>query len=185
MVPKLLIYRGAKNLEQSTQIWVVDTKNPAPRLVIKGSQIPSLQWSPGANVAFPQKIYTSSLYKVTLTYPANWQEISEDHFAGRDGFFQVSALSATDNNMQDVCQGEAFHVLKPYGTAPRIIKSKIQKQEACYIFPSSDQPPEMKKQAALIVKYPQPVKIGEETYFFFILWADQNHIKELGAGLKF
>ncbi len=49
----------------------------------------------------------------------------------------------------------------------------------CFILPYSDQPPEMKEQSALIVRYPKPFTISGDTYNFFILWADYNHIRRL------
>ncbi|HEX7063460.1 MAG TPA: hypothetical protein VF199_00200, partial [Bacillales bacterium] len=68
---------------------------------------------------------------------------------------------------------------------PRIVKTVIQNQQACFIFPSEDQPPEMNEQAALIVKYPKPVEIQGTTYNFFILWADRKHITEISSTLAF
>lgn len=99
-------------------------------------------------------------------------------------FFQVSAISA-DNRIAEVCSSEAFHPLRPYGSSPQIVMTTIQKQEACFIFPSADQPVEMNKQAALIVRYPRPVQIGGMFYNYFILWADVNHIRQIGGRLSF
>lgn len=73
----------------------------------------------------------------------------------------------------------------PYGSSPRIVMQTIQTREACFIFPSVDQPAEMNKQAALIVRYPRPVQIGETFYNYFILWADVNHIRQIGGQLSF
>lgn len=105
-------------------------------------------------------------------------------YEGSDGFFQVSAISAGDS-IADVCSSEAFHPLMPYGSSPRIVMMTIQNREACFIFPSADQPAEMNKQAALIVRYPRPIQIGETFYNYFILWADVNHIRQIGGQLSF
>jgi len=84
-----------------------------------------------------------------------------------------------------VCKNEAHHKLKPYGSEPKIEKLKIDNQDACLIIPSADQVKAMKNQSALIVHYPQPIQISGETYNYFILWADKNHINEIAKTLKF
>ncbi|MFD0953435.1 hypothetical protein [Virgibacillus natechei] len=56
---------------------------------------------------------------------------------------------------------------------------------ACIIYPSDDQPPEMNHQAAFITAYPEPILINEDTYNYFILWADQDYLKEITSELKF
>jgi TolB protein len=131
-----------------------------------------------------QNTYTNTTYKVSFQYPSNWRKVNEERYEGADGFFQISAISAGEN-LDEVCHGEAFHPLMPYGSLPRILKARIQNQEACYIFPSVDQPAEMLNQSALIVRYPIPIKIQGETYNYFILWTDQQHMKEIASSLTF
>jgi TolB protein len=63
--------------------------------------------------------------------------------------------------------------------------SRILNQDACFIFPSEDQPAEMNNQAALIVKYARSIQIGETSYQYFILWADQKSIIPMAQGLSF
>ena len=144
----------------------------------------SLQWSPSPPLKLPRKTYTNPTYKVSFTYPSHWKKVNDERFEGADGFFQISAISAGEV-IDEVCHGEAFQQLMPYGSMPRIAKTKIQNQEACYIFPSADQPLEMNSQAAVIVRYPKPVDIQGTTYNYFILWADQQHIKEITRTLIF
>jgi TolB protein len=73
----------------------------------------------------------------------------------------------------------------PYGSQPIINKSNIQLQDACFIYPSKDQPQEMKRQAALIVNYPDPIQIQGTLYHFFILWANIDYINKIGSTLNF
>lgn len=82
-------------------------------------------------------------------------------------------------------QSGSFSYVETLRGKPRIFPAVIQAQEACFIFPSEDQPVEMRNQAALIVKYPAPVVIQGITYSYFILWADQNHLISLGKTLTF
>jgi len=131
----------------------------------------------------PGNKFISQKLKVSLLFPLNWSKVSEDKYKGVDGFFQVSAIRGA--SLKDVCEGEAFHKLMPYGSSPTIMNTSIKGQHACFIFPYPDQPPEMQNQAALIVTYPKPIIISGESYNFFILWADNNHIKEISNTVSF
>lgn len=132
----------------------------------------------------PRLIYANQTYKVTFGYPADWTPVSEERYEGTDGFFMVGAVGGP-MVIQEVCQNEAFHVLRPYGTSPTIQRLTLRGQEACLILPSTDQPQEMRGQAALIVRYPAPVTIGGQVYQYFILYADRNHIREFADSLEF
>ncbi|MFS0862646.1 TolB family protein [Fredinandcohnia sp. 179-A 10B2 NHS] len=173
---------GCKEQEFAKEMWAVTLQNPRPILLLREPQLFSLMWSSPRN-RLSRKIYTNQTYKVSFYYPAHWQRIEEERYEGFDGFFQISAISGGEN-IEEICRNEAFHKLMPYGTNPRIQRTFIQNQEACYIFPSADQPPEMNRQAALIVRYPVPVQIGGATYQYFVLWADESHIGELVRRIK-
>ncbi|WP_342431553.1 peptidase M56 [Neobacillus sp. FSL H8-0543] len=131
-----------------------------------------------------RKTYTNTAFNIQFQYPGHWQKVKDERYEGHDGFFQISAIFS-EESMNEVCQNEAFHQLIPYGTGPQIIHTHIQAQEACYIYPSADQPPEMKGQSALIVRYPQSIQIDGTTYNYFILWADKNHIDEISSTIRF
>ncbi|MBX9976503.1 LysM peptidoglycan-binding domain-containing protein [Cytobacillus firmus] len=181
---KIAYLSGCKEQEFASEMWAIDLRHPVPIRLIAGVNIQSLQWSPTAILDGTQKTYTNTTYKVTFQYPSNWRKVNEERYEGADGFFQISAISAGEN-LDEVCHGEAFHPLRPYGSMPSILKTRIQNQEACYIFPSKDQPAEMLNQSALIVRYPTPITIQGETYNYFILWADQPHLKEIASSLVF
>ncbi|WP_310829140.1 hypothetical protein [Paenibacillus pedocola] len=180
---KIAYLSGCSDVESASQLWIVDLRKEMPVNVLSGGRITALQWSPRVR-RLPENIYTNSVYRVSFPYPAYWHRVSEERYEGPDGFFQVSAISA-GNRIADVCNSEAFHPLMPYGSSPRIVMMMIQDQEACFIFPSADQPVEMNRQAALIVRYPRPVQIGDTFYNYFILWADENHIRQIGGRLSF
>lgn len=127
--------------------------------------------------------FRSDPLNVTFLYLINWRRVSDDRYEGVDGFFQVSAVSG--ESLDQVCNSEAFHILQPYGSQPTILRTTIKGQEACFIFPYPDQPSEMRGQSALIIRYPKPITLSGQTYNFFILWADQNHIREIGNTLSF
>ncbi|SDM14765.1 TolB protein [Paenibacillus jilunlii] len=174
---------GCTGSESASQLWIADLREPVPVNVLSGGRITALQWSPRVR-RIPENIYTSFVYRVSFPYPAYWRRVSEERYEGAGGFFQVSAISA-GGRIADVCNSEAFHPLLPYGSSPRIVMMTIQNREACFIIPSADQPAEMNKQAALIVRYPRPVQIGGTSYNYFILWADVSHILQMGRRLSF
>ena len=63
--------------------------------------------------------------------------------------------------------------------------SLYPKSAIVFDLPSADQPAEMRNQAALIVKYPIPIEIESNSYEYFILWADSQHIQMLSKTLSF
>lgn len=138
-------------------------------------------------VARSQETYTSLVFQVTLQYPAGWHHIEdyEEKYGGADGFFQLSALGGRGWTIERACELQAGHHLRPYGSSPQLERWQVRGQEACLIWPSEDQAEDMMGQAALIVRYPQPVQIREDVYHYFILWADKNHIEEIAKTLQF
>jgi len=175
---------GCGNQGMASQIWVVDIRIPVPFKIVEGGHISALQWSPPLAATPRFAIFTSPIYHVSFPYPADWRKITEERYEGTDGFFQIGAISS-GGGMDEVCRSEAYHPLKPYGSAPRIVRTRVQQQDACFIFPSNDQPAEMKSQAALIARYPRPVSIQGTLYNYFILWADLNHMVPLARELSF
>ncbi|KKI90306.1 hypothetical protein WQ54_20260 [Bacillus sp. SA1-12] len=181
---KIAYLSGCNDQGTASEMWVVDIKHPAPIRLLEDLKITSLQWSPLRKSIETWKTYINNTYKVKFTYPASWIKVSDERFEGLNGFFQISAI-ASDSSINEVCHNEAFHQLMPYGSQPKINQAKIQNQNACFIYPSSDQRQEMKGQSALIVTYPQPIKINEETYQYFILWADKGHLLKIASTLTF
>lgn len=136
------------------------------------------------------KSYSSSTYRINLRYPKNWNKVTTDGssridgYEGSNGFFKVSAMGGTDS-LQAACQSTAKHRLNPYGSKPKVQNLQVQRQPACLILPSADQLPDLKDMAALIVRYPQPVRINDHSYRFFVLWADKDYIRDMATTLRF
>ncbi|RBW69571.1 TolB family protein [Bacillus taeanensis] len=175
---------GCTEQEFANEMRMIDLAYPVSISLIQGVTILSLQWSPSFRIDCSKRTYKNPVYKVQFYYPPHWQKVNDERYQGSDGFLQVSAVSAGEN-IEEVCRGEAFHQLMPYGSMPRIFKTRIQHQEACFIFPSPDQPAEMMRQAALIVKYPHPVLIQGTTYNYFVLWVDEHHLYKIASTLTF
>ncbi len=179
---KIAYLSGCNTQGSSSQIWMLDVTHPVPIRLVEEGSITALKWSP-LPVSSLKKTYSNTTYKVQFQYPAHWQRVNDERYEGEDGFFQISAISS-DQSIEAVCQNEAHHQLNPYGTQPRIQHTRIQNQPACFIYPSQDQPAEMRNQAAVIVQYPKPVVIEGTEYNYFILWADQGHIDEISSSLR-
>lgn len=180
---KIAYLSGCKQQGSSSEIWLMDLSHPVPIQLVEGGEITALQWSP-LPITSLKKTYSNSVYKVRFQYPSHWQRVTDERYEGADGFFQFAAI-ASDQSIEVVCQNEAFHQLNPYGTQPGIQHTQFQNQPACFIYPSQDQPAEMRNQAALIIEYPTPILIDGTEYNYFILWADQNHIREISTSLTF
>ncbi|MEK4352029.1 peptidase M56 [Paenibacillus sp. FSL R5-0475] len=135
--------------------------------------------------------YTSKEYKVTLKYPSEWEVNPEyaERYQGNDGFFQLSAISGEGLSIDEVANKDAFHQLKPYGSDPQIIELTLEglkaEEKARLIVPSADQEEEWNHQAAIILKYPEAVKIGDSLFNYFILWADIKHVEDIGQTVRF
>jgi TolB protein len=147
----------------------------------------SYPYNPSRHVFFPMKLYHNSVYNIILRYPYHWTKIPgyDERYGSYDGFFQISAISSGGASIEQLASQEAFHQLNPYGSRPFILRSRIAGQEARFIFPSFDQPAEMMRQAALIVRYLRPITISGETYDYFILWSDIDHIIFIARTLRF
>jgi beta-lactamase regulating signal transducer with metallopeptidase domain len=132
-------------------------------------------------------LYRSEDYQISLCYPSSWKVNPNyiERYEGKDGFFQVGAIDGKEMSIDEAAQDEALHKLNPYGSAPQIIKCTIGQEEARLILPSADQAEEMHHQAGLIVKYPEAVQIGGSAYYYFILWADEAHIEQIGNTITF
>jgi TolB protein len=180
---KIVYLSGCKNQGAASEIWLLDINHPVPIRLVEDGTITALQWSP-LPVTFLKRTFRSADFHVQFQYPSHWSRVENERYEGSDGFFLISAL-ASNEDIDTVCHNEAFHQLLPYGSEPRIAKTHIQNQEACFIYPSQDQPTEMEGQAALIVRYPNPVVIDGTRYHYFILWADRNHIDEIGRSVSF
>ncbi|MFH1484765.1 MAG: hypothetical protein ABIH46_01725 [Chloroflexota bacterium] len=165
---------GSKSPEYSVTLW------PPP------DEIASPQGAANQPTPTPQsevREYTSQTYRISLRYPANWKKVDgyEERYEGAGGFFQLNAMNG--GSLEQVCESEAYHKLKPYGSEPRIEQVQVHGLDARIIYPSKDQ--SMPGQSALIVTYPETVEIRGQACRYFVLWADKEHLRKLVEQLTF
>jgi len=126
--------------------------------------------------------YINNTYNLSLMYPPLWAKINNLHYAGIDGYFRISVLK-TDKTLEDICKTEAYHKLQPYGSNPDIVTENAAGLDVCLVVPSADQPTDMKKQAALIIKYPKSLEIDDQAYNHLILYTDMEHLNDIKNSL--
>lgn len=139
------------------------------------------------NYAFRELIppakFTDAKHQVTFLYPSDWKKTSDHRFEGFGGFFQVSAIRGP-KSIDEAARNEASHTLRPYGSSPTIQRLNLRGLETRLIMPSPDQAREMKKQAALIIRYAKPVTIQGNQFSFLVIYADMDHIHLIAKTLK-
>ncbi|WP_052345720.1 LysM peptidoglycan-binding domain-containing protein [Paucisalibacillus sp. EB02] len=180
---KIAYLSGCTTESFASELWVTDIRSQVTRKLVTQPNIMAIKWAP-ISPKETLATYRNNQFRVQFQYPSHWEQITPERYEGTNGFFQLAAISSPAS-IDIVCQNEANHMLMPYGSDPHINPTLIQNQEACFIYPSSDQPPEMNNQAALIIRYPNPITIGEDTYQSFILWADRKHINVIGSTVRF
>lgn len=128
--------------------------------------------------------YSNPRLGVSLVYPSSWdKEETGDRYVGSNGFFGVDAVSASEQaSVETIAQEVVTHRLQPYGASPRIIPLSVGGQEARLIFPSRDQ---SQRAGVLIASFPHPVTMNDETYTFFVLYADVDHLQSLAESVTF
>ncbi|MBX4200339.1 hypothetical protein KW790_02680 [Candidatus Parcubacteria bacterium] len=139
------------------------------------------------NLTKDWSVYENPQYKISFKYPKDWtlaQNQGTDRYQGPSGFFAISAAGGTAS-IDDIVESDVTHVLRPYGRTPIIESITVDNQEARIIIPSSDAGGNLNGQAELIVKFPNPIRISGTAYYYFILWADKEHIRDIASTLHF
>lgn len=159
------------------------TATPTPTAAPATTAAPTSTPAPASNL----KTYADPILGVSLKYPAAWQPAASGsaRYQGPDGFFELSLLEGQGRSIDQVAAAEARREGLPYGSAPIIEAREMPGSAARLIFPSPDQPAEMKGQAALIVLMPTPLELDGVTCDHLVLWADQAHIRDLAATFAF
>ena len=130
----------------------------------------------------------SERFRVSLAHPAHWEVIpgyDGRRLGGPDGFLQMDAAGAPEGDIDALAVAAAEHRLQPYGTRPTIEHLVVAGRAARLIVPSADQPAEMAGEAQLIVAYPEPLVVGEETYDHLVVYGDLAHLREVLTTIQF
>jgi len=129
-----------------------------------------------------------------LRFPGEWKENAryyERPYFGPEpqlnkvtrGFFQLGVSGDESDTPEQECAGRAGHKLKPFGINPTIRQMKVDGQSACLVWPSEDQGAPW--DAAVFIRYPDPVEIRGEQYSILELDADKDYILEITQSLRF
>ncbi|HEY8450299.1 MAG TPA: S-layer homology domain-containing protein [Bacillota bacterium] len=130
--------------------------------------------------------YHSPALGIVVRHPPGWTPDARDsqRLAGSSGFLQVNA-AACGPTLDDVVRNEVEHKLTPYGRGYRIETVTAAGREGRLILPGPDQDLAMAGQAALVVPYPAPWRIGDTDYCYLVIYADAGHVRYLAEGLEF
>jgi TolB protein len=126
--------------------------------------------------------YINNTYNLSLMYPPLWARMNDMHYAGIDGYFRISIMK-TDKTLEEIYKTEAYHRLQPYGSRPEIVFDIVSGLDVCLILPSADQPTDMKKQAALIIKSSGTLEIENQAYNYIMLCTDLEHLNAIKNSL--
>lgn len=105
------------------------------------------------------------------------------HYFNDTGFFAFNVLSSNDQDLETIAKNESEK--GDYGTTPMIEKI-IQNAKVGYlIIPSSDQLPEEKQRSCFVTDLQNIYFSENEEYDILILFADQQHIREIIGSLEY
>jgi LysM repeat protein len=140
---------------------------------------------PGQIIYIPKtsSLYTNKEYKISLKYPTRWAKVDNLHYEGVDGFFRISAMYS-ELALEELGSKEAHHRLKPYGSNPVISTIQLHVNWACVIIPSADQPMEMKRQSAILIKLNSELEIKSNKYNHLIIWTDKDHLDSILKSIR-
>jgi len=139
----------------------------------------------------PLSTYANPLLGISFRYPTSWEpdlrygtigDLS-GRYEGDNGFFGLDAIASSDD-IAKITSNLVNHKLKPYGERPTIVTLTAGDQDARVIIPSKDQAND-KKEVALIVRYPKPMRINSSQYNYLLVVADPAHIKVFADTLQF
>lgn len=132
--------------------------------------------------------FVSQQYKIGFKYPASWSKNPryEDKYEGATGFFEVGDFEGTGENIDEAVQAQIDEDYRPYGSSPTVRSFNVDGQPARVIYPSADQPDFYKdREAAIVVKYPRPLTVGDSTYEYVVIWASKEYIPLILSTFKF
>ena len=139
--------------------------------------------------------YSHSAFGVSFKYPENWTADPRGgafsgiplRYEGSDGYFGVDALAAPEEaSFEDVVkQIVVDNPNKPYGSKPVVKLTQTGGLESRVVLPSDDQSAEAKNEALFIARYPEQIKIGDNLFGFFMLYAHKNYLEDILKTLRF
>ena len=135
--------------------------------------------------------YANPILGVSFRYPSEWKPDTTygtigtvaGRYQGKNGFFGIDAI-ATEDDINMIVDEITNHKLQPYGKQPTVFSMKVDRQEARVIVPSKDQI-SAKKEVALIIRYPKPIRIQSQDYSYLVVVTDPGHVKVLADTLEF
>ncbi len=132
--------------------------------------------------------YTSNRYQISFKYPSSWRRNPryEDKYEGENGYFEIGDFTNDEDNIDEAVQAGIDEDYKPYGSNPTVRRFVVDGQPARVIYPSADQSSFFNdREAAIVVQYPQPLMLGNETYKYVVIWTTPAYVPLILSTFKF
>ena len=132
--------------------------------------------------------YTSNRYQISFKYPSSWRKNPryEDKYEGESGYFEIGDFTNNEDNIDEAVQEGIDQDYKPYGSNPTVRRFVVDGQPARVIYPSSDQSSFfVDREATIVVQYPQPLILDNETYKYVVIWTTPNYVPLIISTFKF
>lgn len=130
------------------------------------------------------KLYMSNMYKIKFKYPQNWHKNNNyvERYEGEEGFFEIFDLKPLSGDIDQVVYQEMTALKSIYGKNCEIKRLLVGGQPARIIVPFTDT---VQEHYSIIIKYNEPIKIGNEYYEYIEMHIDPNHVQDITDSLEF
>jgi LysM repeat protein len=131
--------------------------------------------------------YSSPRYRVSLSYPADWEPVGDgsvERFEGADGWLELGSLGSPWS-LDEVTRNVSQFDLLPPDREPSFERLTLSDgREARIIYPAGGQSESTNVSPTLVAPYAELVEIGGEGHNYFVLKADAGHIGQIARSLS-
>ena len=130
----------------------------------------------------------TAVFGVELDIPPEWTYDTNDtdgseRWSGDSGFVALFAR-ADESGLDALAEQVANHRLRPFGTEPTIEEISVAGTSARLIMPAADATPlDGFAFGEVLVRAPEPIELGGDTYNVVSLRADVDHIRAVAASV--
>lgn len=115
-----------------------------------------------------------------------WQAVAGEpaRVEGPGGFVNLHGAINDTADPRRLCDTEASHQMRPYGTTPRVTVLQVAGHLGCRVDPSPDQEAEPDF-GIVVVRGPRPIELFGESYPLLVVTAQVDHLDAVVARLRF
>jgi hypothetical protein len=161
--------------------------------------MPSITVTTVDTTTTPPQFQTVSHVEIGVTYeiPGSWTPTPNGSGAswaedGATGFVLAYPGGMRPLTLAGMCDLQAHHIRRPFGTRPLVTYGSIDGRRACLVTPSPDALPQSRRadgpsfRASLaVMAFLTPVEVAGESYSYLLLETDTDHFRSITASLRF